>query len=72
MTQEAKIVCSADGLANLQYAPLLYFFAFKIKKLLFDEGIETIKRKVESSYSKIADFAKGEAREDYEAWQKLL
>jgi len=72
MTQEADIVCSADGLANLHYAPLLYFFAFKIGRLGFIEGIEKIKRKVESSYMKIGNFAKYKAKTDYEAWKNLL
>lgn len=72
MTKEAEIVCSADGLANLRCAPLLYFFTFKIRELDFSEGIKKIKRKVESSYAKIANFAKDEAKIDYEIWQKLL
>jgi len=72
MTKEAKIVCAADGIANLQYPSLLYFFAFKIKNMEFDDGMERIRLKVKSSYNKIPQFAKKKAKKYYDNWQRLL
>ena len=67
-TIEAEIVRSADGIANLKYPPLLFFFAFSKKGLDFNRGMDAVKRKVESSFSKISDFAKHKAQDDYERW----
>jgi len=72
MTKEAEIVCAADGIANLRCPPLLYFFAFKIKDMEFNEGMKSIKQKLENSYNKIPHFAKEKAKQDYEDWSKLL
>lgn len=51
---EAEILRSADGIANITETSLLYFYNFNVKKLSYSEGIEAIRKKVESSYSKIA------------------
>lgn len=71
ITREAEIVCAADGISNLQYPPLLYFFAFKIKNMEFDEGMKKIKLKVKNSYNKIPQFAKEKSKIYYENWQTL-
>ncbi len=72
VTKEAEIVCAADGIANLRYPPLLYFFAYKIKDMEFDEGIKSIKKKVENSYNKIPYFAKEKAKQDYKVWMEQI
>lgn len=72
MTKEAEIVCAADGIANLRYPPLLYFFVFKIKDMEFNEGMKSIKQKVENSYNKIPYFAKRKAKQDYEFWMDQI
>lgn len=72
ITKEAEIVCSADGIANLKYGPLLYYFAFGVKQLKFEDGIKKINSKIESSWKKIADYAKPKAQEDYVKWRSLF
>jgi len=71
ISKEAEIVCAADGIANLSYPSLLFFFAFGVKGLGFVEGIESIRRKVQSSFEKIPDFAKVEAVQYLEWWKRF-
>ncbi len=71
MSKEAEIVCAADGIANLSYPPLLFFFAFSIKGLGFAEGMESVQRKVRSSFKKIPEFAKADAAQYLEWWREF-
>jgi nucleoside diphosphate kinase len=71
MSLDAEIVCAADGLANLSQPSLLYLFAFGVKKLSFEVGIESIRKKVARSYCKIPDFLKDEALEYLSLWKRL-
>lgn len=71
LSKESEIVCAADGLANLSYPPLLFFFAFGIKNLGFEDGIESINKKVKSSFKKIPEFAKPDAAPYLDWWKKL-
>lgn len=68
--KESEIVCAADGIANLSYPPLLFFFAFGVKGLGFAEGLESIQRKVRSSFKKIPEFAKAEATQYLDWWNE--
>lgn len=70
-SKEAEIVCAADGIANLSYPPLLFFFAFSVKGLGFAEGLESIRRKVRSSFEKIPEFAKAEATQYLDWWREF-
>ncbi len=69
---EAQILRSADGIANLSYAPLLFYFAYGRKSLDFDAGLDTVRRKVERSFAKVAPFAIDQARPLYDRWQTIL
>lgn len=71
-TKEAEIVCSADGIANLSYLPLLCYYVYKCKQLCFEEGVKEIRKKIESSFVKISEFAKPKVRGMYTEYLKLF
>jgi len=71
-TIEAKIVASADGIVNIEYVALLYYFAYKEKRLGFNQGLKTIKLKIDQSYDKIFESAKGKIDKEYTYWQEIF
>lgn len=69
---EVKIVASADGITNIRYPSLLYYFAFNRKGLSFEAGLKEIQSKVDRSFKKISDFAKQEIEKEYQQWQDIF
>ncbi len=72
MTKEAEIVCSADGIANLSYPLLLCYYAYGRKQLNFEDGTKKVRKKIESSFVKISEFAKSKIEDKYLKLLKLF
>lgn len=63
---EEEIVADADALSHFDDLSTLYYLAFKMLKLDFDQAKEFIKKKLEFDYNKLSKYGKNKYKERYE------
>ena len=63
---EEEIVADADVLSHFDDLSTLYYLAFKMLKLDFDQAKDFIKKKLEFDYNKLSKYGKNKYKERYE------
>ena len=63
---EEEIVGDADALSHFDDLSTLYYLAFKMLKLDFDQAKDFIKKKLEFDYNKLSKYGKNKYKERYE------
>lgn len=63
---EEEIVADADTLSHFDDLSTLYYLAFKMLKLDFDQAKDFIKKKLEFDYNKLSKYGKNKYKERYE------
>ena len=63
---EEEIVADADALSHFDDLSTLYYLAFKMLKLDFDQAKDFIKKKLEFDYNKLSKYGKNKYKERYE------
>lgn len=63
---EEEIVADADALSHFDDLSTLYYLAFKMLKLDFEQAKDFIKKKLEFDYNKLSKYGKNKYKERYE------
>ena len=63
---EEEIVGDADALSHFDDLSTLYYLAFRMLKLDFDQAKDFIKKKLEFDYNKLSKYGKNKYKERYE------
>lgn len=72
LTKEALCVADADSMAHFDSVSSLFYLAFFSHKMDIDQANDWIREKLQRSWNKFSDEAKGIVRDKYEASRLLL
>ena len=71
-TLEAEIVASADAMAHYTDLPSLFYLVFNKHKLDIEEGVASLRGKLERDWKKLMPPARAIIREKYETIRQIL
>lgn len=72
LSKEEQIVADADAISHFDQVPSLFYLAFEVKGLSYEEGLEFVKGKLKRSYNKLSDESKEIYKDKYKDVMKVL
>lgn len=72
LSKEEQIVADADAISHFDQVPSLFYLAFNVKKLSYEDGFDFVKNKLKRSYNKLSEQGKEIYKEKYEQVMKIF